>query len=545
LFVAALSSAVAQDVTIQCTFQISIFNEYACRLEAIEVLDPTANVIIAGNHLPNRTNDDVLVVQIRASNTPFMIQQLFTAFPNIYELDIHQSNLQSINVPRSVQLIWLVLYRNNISRIEGGTFDGQNSLNYLELEGNGITELDENAFVGLQRLSALILIDNLIEVVLPRTFHPLRDLTYLEFERNRLTSIRDIFVTNTNLYSIYLNQNQINDISPEFAASLRTNLRFLNLDRNLCVDNAFLINVENDWSLLDNALQACRSNFVREEVTLECDFRETIFGEYACRLRGITVLEPSANITVTGTHLEGRTNADIEVIQVWESDTPFVIQELLTAFPNVVELDIELSNLQVINIPETVQLQWLILYENNIHRIEAGSIRGQESLSYLELISNRIRFIDELAFDDCERLGSLILINNLLEEIHPRTLAPLTGLTYLDFERNRLASIAENNFVAQTRLSSLYLEFNQINQIHPSFQSNVVGSINFINLSGNRCVSRSFSISTDVGVQLMTNFLQTCYNNFPGTVPVERDTVLAHTGNLAIFDQWNNLLARA
>lgn len=84
LFVGACA---AQDVTLECNFNV-FFDEYFCTLGGIEVLDPEANVIITGTHVGDLTNDDVEVVRIVASNTPFIINQLFDVFPNLLELNI-------------------------------------------------------------------------------------------------------------------------------------------------------------------------------------------------------------------------------------------------------------------------------------------------------------------------------------------------------------------------------------------------------------------------------------------------------------------------
>lgn len=81
------ASSVAQDITLTCNFAI-FFDEYFCTLGGIEVLDPEANVIITGNHFEDLTNEDVEVVRIVASNTPFIINQIFEAFPNLLELNI-------------------------------------------------------------------------------------------------------------------------------------------------------------------------------------------------------------------------------------------------------------------------------------------------------------------------------------------------------------------------------------------------------------------------------------------------------------------------
>lgn len=280
-----------------------------------------------------------------------------------------------------------------------------------------------------------------------------------------------------------------------------------------------------------------------QNIEIACVFQWTIFTEYACRLENITVLDPEVGVTFVGEHLGEMTDADVEVVQIRNSNTPFMIPSMFTTFPNIFELDIQSSNLESIDIPETVQLIWLIIYNNNISHIGSGTIRGQDRISYLELMSNRIETIDEDAFNDLGTLNSLVLINNQLQEIQGSTLHNLTRLSYLDFERNNLTRISEHTFSQNTILYSLYLEFNQIEAIHPRFASELT-NLRFINLIGNGCVNRSFPLQDERGWMEMNAALQTCYNGYNGTVPELRTITMQFTGNLAIFDEFGNIIAR-
>lgn len=264
LLAASFGTALSQ-IELECNFQ-AFFTQYICYLDRIEVLNPAESVTITGQHLGDRTNADVNTVLIDNSNTPFMIQELFEAFPNLYELAVFNSNLQSINVSSSVQLIWLDLYRNNISRIEPSSVTGlasQRRLNYLDWTSNQIREIDEDAFVGLDSVLSLFLMDNLIEEIRNQTFHPLTNITRIELERNRLTRIEETtFAMNRNLQALYLESNEINAISPLFLASQRESLEYVNLSDNRCVSQFFnLNNIQENWDLMNNELLPCFDNF--------------------------------------------------------------------------------------------------------------------------------------------------------------------------------------------------------------------------------------------------------------------------------------------
>lgn len=250
-----------QNVTINCQFLVSVYDQYACALFGIEVLDPSQGVIIGGQHIGNRTNDDVEFVWIFTSNTPFMIPEIFTTFPNIIELDIDFSNLQSIKIPDTVRLMWLDLFGNNIARIESDSIRNQTELLECFLSYNNIQEIDEGAFEGLSELIYLELFINDIEYIEPRTFHPLTNMMVLDLEGNWLSSVGDLFSENRKLQTLYLEYNEIEEIHPRFNANLRDSLRLGSFYGNECVDSGFSLVNEVDWAVMNSALSTCFRNF--------------------------------------------------------------------------------------------------------------------------------------------------------------------------------------------------------------------------------------------------------------------------------------------
>jgi BspA type Leucine rich repeat region (6 copies) len=268
LFAAVFTSAKAQNSSsFNCTFSVNFFDEYVCTLVDIEVLDPLQNVTFGGEHLANRTNQDVGAVRIRNSNTPFMIQQIFATFPNVFELDIQDSRLESINIPNSIQLEVLVLTNNNISRIVNGTFSGQSRLTFLNAVNAGIQVIEDDAFLGLESLVSLVLIRNNVSELSSNTLAPLINARRIDFERNSLTRIGDIFANSANLTNLYLEFNQINEISPRVLSGIGNSLSTFNLRGNQCIDRYFTFDEEIELILFNNLLSSCFINFNGGEVS--------------------------------------------------------------------------------------------------------------------------------------------------------------------------------------------------------------------------------------------------------------------------------------
>ena len=285
LFIVVFSAASSQQITLNCSFFIAQFINYGCDLMHIEVLDQSSTVSFAGDHLSGRNNTDVNYVRIRDSNTPFMIQEIFTTFSNIMRLEIFNSNLTSISIPESVQLNWLALNGNNITRIERDSLSNQSNLGYFNLAANNIEHIDEEAFKGLSSVDSFVMNNNRIRELAPRTFHPLSYVMSMDLAGNLLTRISEgLFSNNINLLHIYLEHNQINEIHPRFADNLRESLRFINLLDNICVDVGFTFYDDNAWSLMNKELTTCFNNFNvttpgRRRITMEFEGPLSLFDE--------------------------------------------------------------------------------------------------------------------------------------------------------------------------------------------------------------------------------------------------------------------------
>lgn len=261
-FVAVFSPALSQDVTVECEFIMTRYDEYFCHLTDIEVLDRSANVIFEGQHVADHDNDRVEFVLIRDSRTPFIIPQLFTTFPNLVDLEIDNSGVESIELPDNTNLISLLMNDNNITRIENGTFANNPQLLFMFLINNTIREVEANAFIGLEDMLSLELNENRISALPTTLFAPLVHARHLDVEGNLLTRIEEgTFSENRALVSLFLESNQIHAIAPTFLDNLRETLIIVSLGANECVDSFFVTNTDAQWTAMQNGLATCYRNF--------------------------------------------------------------------------------------------------------------------------------------------------------------------------------------------------------------------------------------------------------------------------------------------
>lgn len=287
---------------------------------------------------------------------------------------------------------------------------------------------------------------------------------------------------------------------------------------------------------------AAISPVLSQDVTLECQFLVSIFDEYACALIGVTLTDPELSVTLVGEHVGNRTNEDVDVVFIMNSDTPFTIPEIFTTFPNMIELEIDFANLQSINIPDTVRLQWLDIFGNNVERVESDSFVNQTDLEFCFLSLNSIQTIAGDAFEGIDVMLYLELVFNDIEEFEPLTFQPLTEVLILDFEGNLLRSV-DNIFTENRQLWNLYFEYNQINEIHPSLYAALEDNLEVSYLYGNICINRGFYFQDEVEFALLHSSLRTCYLNFNGTeITEDKDFGMRFSGFLRVYDEFNNLI---
>ncbi|XP_063902125.1 leucine-rich repeat-containing protein 15-like isoform X4 [Zophobas morio] len=195
----------------------------------------------------------------------------FSGLSNLVSLSLDSNKLTKIelvspSIPNEelyggklAKLTYLNLAHNSIRSVDNEVFAGLTSLLTLELQGNQLTTVDRQYFVGLEMLSYLDLSENFlvslekdlfkdlknlkhlclngnhIHDIPPNLFSGLKALTFLDLSKNLLVSLeKDLFKDLKNLKHLCLNGNHIHDIPPNLFSGLKA-LTFLDLSKNLLV----------------------------------------------------------------------------------------------------------------------------------------------------------------------------------------------------------------------------------------------------------------------------------------------------------------------
>lgn len=223
-------------------------------------LDP---LNVTGSHQAGKTNEDINRVVITQSGVLYVPSPMFDIFKNLQLVEIDNVGLQFFNENsfiNATKLKSFSAFRNKVSRISAKGFYGAGeSLEELSLRTNTIEEIDVDAFVGLENLKELFILDNSIYAIIPGTFRALKRLEILNLGYNKLTELSgEIFSGLESLKEISLFWNQFTSFEAETFRNLPS-LELLVLHSNPLENiqaNAFFgLEVLKDLRLNNNELK--------------------------------------------------------------------------------------------------------------------------------------------------------------------------------------------------------------------------------------------------------------------------------------------------
>lgn len=256
--------------------------------------------------------------------------------------------------------------------------------------------------------------------------------------------------------------------------------------------------------------------------TLECFFDDdkvVTIGGYSCILHdiNINVTQQTQKILIAGVHSGDHSNTDVINVKFLNSHTPFIITEVLEAFPNVEGLEIRKSSLQRIQsfaLSTAPKLKNIIIVENKIPTLEHGAFNGLEKLEVLLLVSNHIETIANGAFFGLENLKILWLTHNRFKTLEPTVFGSLINLKKLIVTHSFWSRVDNEIFNNNTNLEQLVLTDNKFTEIDPSF-IDTLKNLEMLKLKDNICVNQDFiDLEKKVHKEDLADGLKECFDNF-------------------------------
>jgi Leucine-rich repeat (LRR) protein len=250
---------------------------------------------------------------------------------------------------------------------------------------------------------------------------------------------------------------------------------------------------------------------------VECDFRViTSPNRYICDVIGANIDKIDQEVVFTGIHLPGRSNDDVNIVNISNSNIGFVIPQIFTTFPSLIRVDLTRIGLTEIPLRETFKIGRVeifeIMFNERLTTIHSYAFPGASNLRELNLGRNAITNIHENAFYGLSRLQFLFLIGNRIQTLPMNLLKPLPILETLSLSENQISTLFTRQFVHSSRLIRIGLASNRLNAVERDFME-PMSSLSSMNLSNNQCIDFAFIFHIHRNASIV-EALTPCYDNF-------------------------------
>ncbi|XVF23055.1 hypothetical protein REPUB_Repub13aG0004900 [Reevesia pubescens] len=350
---------------------------------------------------------------------------------------VFHNNSLSGNLPpltRARQLEHLLLWGNNLSGSIPNSISNASMLKILHLDGN--------SFSGL----------------IPYTLGNLRHLEVLCIGNNHLTteptthewSFLSSFANCMNLRYLYISQNPLNDILPNYIGNLSTSiLRFYaagcGLKGNIMLEignisNMMLLDLGNN-ELSGSVPMTIGGLRNIQFLDLSANKLQGSIPENICGLKRLYELKLSFN-KLHGSILECLGSlTSLRHLHLGSNKLSSAIPSTLWSLKDIISIDLssnQLSSSHPFDVGDLRALVFLNLSRNMLMSDISSTIGGLESLASLDLSYNKLHGHIPESFGGLVSLEFLDVCNNNLSGVIPKSLEKLSKLNYLNVSFNRL-----------------------------------------------------------------------------------------------------------
>lgn len=335
-------------------------------------------------------------------------------------------------VPTSFVVVFFQVTKLNLSTNEISKFpenlNRYTKLITLDLSGNRLKELPENALQGLASLEVLILAKNSFnswlalspnQLLKPAIALKTLDLSYNKFRALANLANQELLLSQS-LETLILEHCEIAAIHGQSPLTGLTNLRVLMLNYNP---------LEQIQNLISTTLKSLYIS--------NCALSTLYHGEFA-NLPSLVYLKLSHN---------------------YRLDLP----KSNIVFSNSLRiLDISYCNVMYPNIQGFPNLRKAVINHNMIRSLGSNEFLNNTKLEYLDLSNNNIGSLRTDTFKGLGLLKKLNLSWNEITEMPENSLLPMPSLTQLKLERNYLTKVGHLKSISLTHLDMSFCEINNM-----------------------------------------------------------------------------------
>lgn len=250
----------AQYIEIRCIFNNP--SEYGCGAgEFVITFNATFTIAFVGNHLPGRSNIDVVQITMQHPPLPFFVKEVFTTFPNLRRMHLQGTNLNILgdSFQNARNLENFEISGSNVV-LSDFALTGAGNMTVMQIADCQTLIIDEFAFAGLQSLDTLLIFRSSLHQLPENIFFSLVNLERFNLHQGFVETLpANLFANNHLLRSITIISNPINEIGRSFINHLGR-LESLILADGRCVGNEWF-NVRESWVEIHTVLQPCYRNY--------------------------------------------------------------------------------------------------------------------------------------------------------------------------------------------------------------------------------------------------------------------------------------------
>ncbi|KAL5269084.1 hypothetical protein ACHWQZ_G002798 [Mnemiopsis leidyi] len=392
------------------------------------------------------------------------------SFPNLKRLYLNNNEIRDIEWFGNEEFIdRTLIVKKSLKFFNTTSFDGMSNLEILCLKNNKISQIRNNAFLGLRNLQELYLSDNILDddSIEDDAFKGLSGVQILTLDDNLLRAVPNAVYSLESLSKLSMRKNKLTFISAGDFGTLE-NLTFLDLDNNriLLIENKAFSS-----TLLDLRLSHNEFDFIDVEVFHELTNLQTLMLS-SNRISFLPKDVFTKNTELESIYLDNNflkfinsshfSNNKLSEDLVLNGNQIAYIGEgsfsSVKTAANILLHDNELYDLPSDGMFHNLVVRWQIRLDNNrLTRIKANTF-SNITCSYLKINNNEITEIESNAFNKITVLETFDISNNPIRKLNSLAFNDIVVKNRAIFTNLKplraIPSFAFNKFTARSTIFS-------------------------------------------------------------------------------------------
>lgn len=236
---------------------------FGCELKSVVPQGEVLEITVMAKDDTNKTESDVVWVQIRDSQFDNLPKGVFEKFTNMEKIMIISSNgFTNLTTSYFDKKIKLVLMKNTDLEVVGEkSFEGLDSLTILSLNYNKVRKVHKHAFRDLVNMEKIEMVFNQIDTLDDELFVNNVNLKLVLLYNNQLKVISStLFAKNGKVESLQLQNNAISQIEKGFHTPLKSLTR-ADFSSNTCISENIQLTRYIQWSSHQFKFKDCYNNY--------------------------------------------------------------------------------------------------------------------------------------------------------------------------------------------------------------------------------------------------------------------------------------------